>query len=86
MDDLFDVFEEAPDAQLLNSDNGKSNNKRQSENLNQHENVSENPSENAKTKKPRRYENRLIENKESKKNLEVVPVVADDLEIEASFT
>ena len=84
MDDLFDVFEEAPDAQLLNSDNGKSNNKRQSENLNQHENVSENPSENAKTKKPRRYENRLIENKESKKNLEVVPVVADDLEIEAS--
>lgn len=84
MDDLFDVFEEAPDAQLLNSDNGKSNNKRQSENLNQHENVSENPSENAKTKKPRRYENRLIEKKESKKNLEVVPVVADDLEIEAS--
>ncbi|TID17196.1 hypothetical protein CANINC_004055 [Pichia inconspicua] len=78
MDDLFDVFNEVPDAHSLVSTEPvkpiENENKRKIEEIN----------EKSTDKKSKRYESKLVENKESKKVQEVVPVVADDLEIEAS--
>lgn len=78
MDDLFDVFDEVPTVDVLaNEDTTEPqiNEKRKSDNADD---------ENNKNKKSKRHENRLIENKEKKALPSVNPVVADDLEIEAS--
>lgn len=80
MDDLFDVFDEAPtnDIAKIDIETSKLNNKRKPE--------SEEKKSNGKSesKKSKRFENKLIENKVDKKIIDVTPVVADDLEIEAS--
>ena len=81
MDDLFDVFDEVPNVEdLTKTEIVTSDNKRKIDN-------DSNSKSEETSKKSKRFESKLIENKEEKskqKNKDLVPVVADDLEIEAS--
>ena len=85
MDDLFDVFDEVPNSDVLEKGNSNpsatsSSQKRKTEDKEEKEEEKEVNN----SKKSRRYEAKLIENKEKKNVKDVIPVVADNLEIEAS--
>ncbi|ODV84077.1 hypothetical protein CANARDRAFT_9070 [[Candida] arabinofermentans NRRL YB-2248] len=89
MDDLFDVFNEAP-AEIATIEHKKqeqpSQNQPESVESKKRSASETNNKENNKqdNKKSRNYEKKLLENKEAKQTEQVTPIVADSLEIEAS--
>lgn len=85
MDDLFDVFDEVPDVEGLTNEQSLSTSKTES-NTSEKRKIDEVKEDSkGESKKSKRFEKKLIDAKEKKeKNPDLVPVVADELEIEAS--
>lgn len=84
MDDLFDVFDEVPNVEGLESEDLKITEIKDANDTNINNKRKNEDNSTNSTKKLKSKESKLIENKELKAITNLLPVVADDLEIEAS--